>query len=177
MNYAQIRKMDVSDGEGIRVGLYVSGCLFNCENCYNKEVQSFSYGRLFTQETFQTLISYLKKDYISGLSLLGGDPLWQDINGLKTLINLCKKVHEINKTVWLWTGFIWEEIFLIKSIENLSPLTKNRQELIKNCDVVIDGPFIKEQKDLSLKWRGSANQRIIDVKKSLSEKEIILFDR
>ena len=167
MNYSKIQIDDIANGEGVRISLFVSGCLFYCNNCFNKEAQSFFYGHLFTQETFQTLISYLKKDYISGLSLLGGDPLWQDENGLIELINLCKETHKLNKNIWIWSGFTWEQIFREENVL--------RQNLIKSCDIFVDGPYIDEQRDLTLKWCGSKNQRVIDVQASLNNNKIILY--
>lgn len=173
MNYVQLRTMDISDGEGIRVALYVSGCSFHCVNCFNKEAQSFTYGKPYTQETEQQILSYLSKPYIAGLSLLGGDPLWQDYEGLYQLQQLCKKVHKMNKTVWIWSGFTWEEIFSKVSTDDLNGYRIMQQILVEECDVWIDGRYVDSSRDLTLKWRGSSNQRIIDIQQSLKQGKVI----
>lgn len=174
MNYAQIRKMDISDGEGIRVSVYVSGCKFHCKNCYNLEVQNFNYGQLFTEDKAKDIIGYIEKPYVSGLSILGGDPLWQDEEGLNQLISLCKEVHKLSKTIWIWSGFVWEDIFS-KNVNSNIPNKEKMQELISNTDVFIDGRFIEELKNLTLKWKGSSNQRVINVKESLKQHKIIIY--
>lgn len=173
MNYAQLRTMDISDGEGIRVALYISGCNFHCHNCYNKEAQSFTYGHPYAKETEQQILSYLSKPYIAGLSLLGGDPLWQDYEGLHQLQQLCKKVHKMNKTVWIWSGFTWEEIFSKVYTDDLNGHRIMQQILVEECDVWIDGRYVDSSRDLSLKWRGSSNQRIIDIQQSLKQGKVI----
>ena len=110
MKYASIKKMDISNGEGIRVSLFVSGCNFHCPGCFNEEVQSFDYGKNYTQATEDLILKEVSKPHIKGLSLLGGDPLWQDMDGLKQLRQLVQKVHDLDKTVWIWSGFTWEEL-------------------------------------------------------------------
>lgn len=176
MNYAQLRTMDISDGEGIRVSLYVSGCNFHCHNCYNKKQQSFTYGKPYTQETEQQILSYLSKPYIAGLSLLGGDPLWQDCEGLHQLQQLCKKAHKMNKDVWIWSGFTWEEIFQKVATDDLNGYKIMQQMLIEECDIWVDGLYVDNLRDLSLKWRGSSNQRIIDIKQSLEQGKVVLYN-
>lgn len=176
MNYAQLRTMDISDGEGIRVSLYVSGCNFHCHNCYNKKQQSFTYGKPYTQETEQQILSYLSKPYIAGLSLLGGDPLWQDYEGLHQLQQLCKKAHKMNKDVWIWSGFTWEEIFQKVATDDLNGYKIMQQMLIEECDIWVDGLYVDNLRDLSLKWRGSSNQRIIDIKQSLEQGKVVLYN-
>lgn len=171
MNYAKIKHFDPANGEGIRLSLFVSGCQFHCPGCFNEEAQDYNYGEPFTEETYSQILTDLSRPEYDGLSILGGDPLWQDTDGLNQLINLCKDTHSLNKNVWLWTGFTFENIF--------NPVYFNTdfvfcQELIKNCDVVVDGLFKEKLRDLSLKWRGSSNQRVIDVKKTLEAKEIVL---
>ena len=176
MNYSNIIQYDCANGEGWRTTLFVSGCNFNCEGCFNPEAQNFNYGQQFTSLTLATLMEYLSDNKINGLSILGGDPLWQDHNGLLCLIDICHRVHDLNKTIWLWSGFTWEQIFPKVIIDDLNITNIYRQELIKNIDVFIDGPFIKELKDPSLKWRGSSNQRVIDVQKTLKQREVALFE-
>ena len=168
MNYGRIIKYDVANGEGVRTSLFVSGCTNHCPGCFNQEAQDFNYGKLYTQDTENILLDCIKQPYISGLSILGGDPLCQDDMGLITLNFLAHKVHSLGKTVWLWTGFKWEDF-------NFTNNFSLQSLLLLACDVVVDGPFIEAEKDLSLAFRGSRNQRIIDVRKTLGKGEIILY--
>lgn len=170
MNYAQIRKYDIANGEGVRSTLFVSGCKFYCEDCFNTEYQSYVYGNKF-EDGLDELLLYLKDEHVEGLSILGGDPLWQDKDGIQSLIMLCHETHKLGKTIWLWSGFTWEQIFNF----DFDDTTQDRRELIINTDVFIDGQFKKELKDLCLKWRGSSNQRVIDVKKTIKNKKICLY--
>lgn len=176
MNYSNIIETDIANGKGVRVSLFVSGCNFHCVNCFNKEAQDFNYGKPYTQETEEQILSYLSKPYIAGLSLLGGDPLWQDYEGLYQLKQLCKKVHKMNKSIWIWSGFTWEEIFPKVSIDNLNGHRIMQQMLIEECDVWVDGKYVDSLKDLTLKWRGSSNQRIIDVKQSLKLNKVAPYN-
>lgn len=175
MNYAAIKKMDITNGEGIRVSLFVSGCRFHCKNCFNLEVQNFSYGKEYNQEVIDRITEYLNKPSVKGLSILGGDPLWQANEDMDHLTELCKLVHKMGKNVWIWSGFVWEDIF-DRIPDNVidAAFINAQQELIAECDIFVDGPFIDELKDLNLEWRGSSNQRVIDVQKSLKEKKIVL---
>lgn len=173
MNYASIRNNDIANGEGVRVSLFVSGCNFHCPECFNPEVQDFGYGKPFDSEVTEEIMAMIKEPTISGLSILGGDPLCQDVDGLVTLSSLCRRVHDNGKNVWLWTGFTWEDIF---SLPYRDMQHQYQKFLIADCDVVVDGPFKKELADRALKWRGSANQRIIDVGASLKENHLILYE-
>ena len=168
MNYSQLIACDTANGEGVRTSLFVSGCTNHCPGCFNQEAQDFNYGELYTQDTENVLLDCIKQPYISGLSILGGDPLCQDDMGLITLNFLAHKVHSLGKTVWLWTGFKWENF-------NFTNNFSLQSLLLSACDVVVDGPFIEAEKDLSLAFRGSRNQRIIDVRKTLGKGEIILY--
>ena len=168
MNYSQLIACDTANGEGVRTSLFVSGCTNHCPGCFNQEAQDFNYGELYTQDTENILLDCIKQPYISGLSILGGDPLCQDDMGLITLNFLAHKVHSLGKTVWLWTGFKWEDF-------NFTDNFSLQSLLLSACDVVVDGPFIEAEKDLSLAFRGSRNQRIIDVRKTLGKGEIILY--
>ena len=168
MNYSQLITCDTANGEGVRTSLFVSGCTNHCPGCFNQEAQDFNYGKLYTQNTENILLDCVKQPYISGLSILGGDPLCQDDMGLITLNFLAHKVHSLGKTVWLWTGFKWEDF-------NFTNNFSLQSLLLSACDVVVDGPFIEAEKDLSLAFRGSRNQRIIDVRKTLGKGEIILY--
>lgn len=165
MNYSSIRKMEVSNGEGIRVSLFVSGCTLHCPNCFNPEAQNFCAGHEFGSKEFFRINELLKKPYCAGLSLLGGEPFDQKDNFY--LLELCKVAHSLGKTVWAWSGHLFDEI-------RLDPV---KAELLENCDVLVDGPFVDAQKDLSLAWRGSANQRVIDVCASLKKGEVILYEK
>ena len=169
MKYASIKKMDISNGEGIRISLFVSGCKFHCPGCFNEEVQSFDYGKDYTQATEDLILKEVSKPYIKGLSLLGGDPLWQDIDGLKQLRQLVQKVHDLDKTVWIWSGFTYENLL---DGSGLSEEANERISLIHDCDVFVDVLFEYDKKDLSLAWRGSRNQRIIDVHKTFEHLKV-----
>ena len=168
MNYSQLITCDTANGEGIRTSLFVSGCTNHCPGCFNQEAQDFNYGKLYTQDTENILLDCIKQPYISGLSILGGDPLCQDDMGLIILNFLAHKVHSLGKTVWLWTGFKWENF-------NFTNNFSLQSLLLSACDVVVDGPFVEAEKDLSLAFRGSRNQRIIDVRETLGKGEIILY--
>lgn len=148
MRYNLIRKMDISNGEGVRVSIFVQGCHFHCKGCFNSVTWDFNGGKEFTQKTIDTILDLCKEDYIDGLSVLGGEPLTDE--NLDGVIELCRqfKAKFPTKTIWLWTGYIMEE------------LTDAQKEVFKFIDVLIDGRFILEQKDPTLQWRGSRNQRI-----------------
>ena len=162
MRYAKIRKLDVTNGPGIRTTLFVSGCTHNCEGCFNKEQQDFNYGNEFTKETENEFIEYTKSRQIKGVNILGGEPMQQTMDD--SLLNLLKRIKiETNKPIWLWSGYKFEE----KIIE------PKMLELLKQVDVLIDGKFEIEKRDLMLKYRGSENQRVIDVKKSLEQDRVI----
>lgn len=164
MNYAKIKHYDIANGEGVRTSLFVSGCQFHCPDCFNEEAQDYNYGQLYTQETEQQILETLQYPYVDGLSILGGDPLWQDDNGLDQLIHLVEQVKLIEKNVWIWSGFTWEE---------LPKLNPKCRELIEKCDYFIDGRYEKELRDLRLKWRGSSNQRVIDVQQSIQQNRVV----
>lgn len=168
MNYSGIKYNDMINGKGIRVSLFVSGCSHACKGCFNQETWNESYGKEFTEKEQQDIIDYLTKykGIVSGLSILGGDPTYH--KNIKPLICFIIKLKEkcpwIN--IWIWSGFTWEEI-----LEDDLKL-----ELISLCDVLIDGKFILEQKSLDIKWRGSTNQRVINIQQSLQENRIIIFE-
>lgn len=176
MNYSGIYSCDVVNGLGCRVSLFVAGCKFHCDECFNAPQQDFNYGHKYTQETKEKLLELISRPYIKGLSILGGDPLWQDDNGLWQLVELCENVHKLGKDIWIWSGFTWEQIFPKVSLDEISETALYRQYLIEQADVFVDGRFEKDKKDLTLKWKGSSNQRVIDVRKSLEENKVVLFD-
>ena len=164
MKYAKIRKMDISNGEGVRVSLFVQGCSFHCKNCFNQETWDFNGGKEFTTAEIQKIIELANKDYIAGLSVLGGEPLHNNnVNEVFHIVATFKEKFP-NKDIWLWTGFKFEDA--IKD--------SKRKFILRNIDVLIDGQFEEDKKDLTLKRRGSSNQRVIDCKKSLAENKIIL---
>lgn len=176
MNYAKIRNYDIANGEGVRTSLFVSGCTNHCPGCFNPQEQDFSFGKPFTKETVAEIHEMLSNPVISGLSLLGGDPLCQDYRGIHDLIDLCFFTHSIGKTVWLWTGFIWENICDFSFPHEEMDNHKDAQmALLTECDVVVDGPFKIELADRMLVWRGSANQRVIDVRKTRSTGRVVLY--
>lgn len=173
MNYATIKWTDIANGEGVRISLFVSGCTHHCKNCFNEVAWDFSYGEPFTEEVEEKILQELGSDYIAGLSLLGGEPL--EPQNQETLYPFMKKVKERypQKTVWCYTGFTLDEKSgtLTESKKN-TPYTKR---LIALFDVLVDGAYVEELKDVRLKFRGSSNQRIIDVRKTLENKETVLY--
>lgn len=180
MNYAQIRNMDISDGPGIRIALYVSGCNHHCFNCYSKEQWDYNYGEIYTKETEKMILNKLKSSHISGLSLLGGDPLWQSGHDIEcSLIPLVQQAKALNKSVWIWSGFTWDEIMNpgYKIYDNETHLMAQRQKLIKLCDVWVDGRYEDDKRDLRLSYCGSTNQRVIDVQATLQNpsKKVVLW--
>ena len=164
MRYAQIREMDISNGLGIGVALFTQGCPYHCKNCFNKETWDFDSGCEWTQKDEDKIIDLLKPEYISRLTILGGEPLID--RNKKSLNKLLKRVKELykNKKIWLYTGAEFEKI------------KDEYIDILKYVDVVIDGRFVDELKDNNLKFRGSSNQRIIDVQQSLLNKDIIYYN-
>lgn len=164
MKYAKIRKMDISNGEGVRVSLFVQGCSFHCKNCFNPETWDFNKGKEFTTIEVNKIVQLANKDYINGLSILGGEPLHP--KNIESVSMLCEyfKYKYPYKTIWLWTGFRYEDILK----------RENNYNIFNYIDILVDGQFEEDKKDLTLKWRGSSNQRVIDCKKSLAENKIIL---
>ena len=164
MFYSNIVEHDIANGEGIRTSLFVSGCQFHCPDCFNPETWDFGYGTPYTQDTEAHILSTLQSHYVNGLSILGGDPLWQDEEDIEQLTQLVKQVKLIEKTIWIWSGFAWEQ---------LPSLSASKRNLIKLCNVMIDGLYNKSLRDLRLKWRGSSNQRVIDIQQSIKEGKVI----
>ena len=173
MNYATIKWTDIANGEGVRISLFVSGCTHHCKNCFNQVAWDFSYGELFDGYIQNKILDGLSSSFISGLSLLGGEPL-EPLNQ-KALLPFLKKVKEQypNKTIWCYTGYVFDET--TGELRESGKNTEYTKELIALCDVLVDGAYIEELKDIRLKFRGSANQRVIDVKKSLQEQNCVLY--
>lgn len=161
MRYNKIRKMDISNGPGVRVSIFLQGCSFNCKNCFNPETHDFNKGEEFTYDTINKLLELSDKEYINGLSILGGEPL-HEFNILGT-IKLAKAFKEKfpNKTIWVWTGFLFENVI--------------NKDIFKYIDILVDGRFEEEHKDIRLKYCGSTNQRVIDVKQSIEQNKIVLY--
>lgn len=172
MNYADINQYDVANGLGIRVSLFVSGCTHHCKNCFNKETWDFQYGNPFTEDEIHMILDYLKPSYVSGLSLLGGEPFEpENQEGLLPLVRKVKEVYP-EKDIWCYTGYLFDEDICGKMLDHV-PETR---ELLSYIDILIDGPFVEERKNLKIRFRGSDNQRIIDVKKTREAGKIILWD-
>ena len=168
MRYAKIRHLDIANGEGVRTSLFVSGCDFHCPGCFNQKLQDFNYGEVYTLNTENEILEATGDSISAGLSILGGDPLCQPAEDILELIRLCRAVHAQGKTVWLWSGYTWEQVFSSSDTE----LDVLRQELIRNVDIFVDGTYQEKEADRFLLWRGSANQRTIDVKASILNNEI-----
>lgn len=169
MNYADIKKIDVANGEGVRVSVFVSGCNHHCKGCFNQCAWDFNYGKEFSEKEEQQIIEYMNHDYISGLSLLGGEPL--EPKNQEGLLLLVKKVKEKfpDKNIWCYTGFDFEKDVVGKMAKN----NETTRELLKYIDVIVDGKFEEDKRDLKLQFRGSSNQKIVDVKKSLQTGQIV----
>ncbi len=163
MNYGEIKKFDIANGEGVRVSLFVSGCTHHCKGCFNAETWDFNYGKSYTADTEEEILLALNHSFINGLSLLGGEPF--EPENQRTLLPLLKKVKELfpGKNVWCYTGYLFDKELLGKSRARCEAT----DEILSLIDVLVDGEFIEELKDISLAYRGSSNQRIIDVQKSL----------
>lgn len=169
MNYAGIKDVDIQDGDGVRVGIYVSGCHFHCKECHNKEAWDFNYGKEFTEAEIDYIIEKMDNDYISGLSILGGEPL--EIVNQKGLIPLIDRVKETfpDKSIWLYTGYQFDKDVLFDMYQKYD-FTK---KLIDKIDIVVDGQFVIEKKIVDLKQRGSYNQRKIDVQASIKQNKAV----
>lgn len=161
MRYNTIRKMDISNGPGIRVSIFMQGCTFNCKNCFNQETHDFNGGQPFTDETIKTVLDLCAAPHIVGLSILGGEPMHpKNIAGTTALAKAFKeRFHD--KNLWVWSGFLFDQL--------------KEKEVLNYVDVLIDGQYKDKLHDFTLKWRGSSNQRVIDVQASLKNNKIILF--
>ena len=173
MNYATIKWTDIANGEGVRISLFVSGCTHRCKNCFNEVAWDFSYGESFDKKVQDKIIEELSSGYIAGLSLLGGEPL--EPQNQEALYPFVKRVKERypDKTVWCYTGFTFDE--RTGKLKEEKKNTRFTQKLFSLCDVLVDGAYIEELKDVRLKFRGSSNQRVINLKKSLEKGECVLY--
>ena len=163
MRYNKIRKMDISNGPGVRVSIFMQGCTFNCKNCLNSETHDFNGGKKFTDDTINRVLELCDNETIRGLSILGGEPMHpKNIEGTTKLAKAFKKKYP-NKDLWIWSGFLFDK--------NLKD-----KEVVKYVDVLVDGQYIDELHNPTLKWKGSSNQRVIDVQKSLKSNNVVLFE-
>lgn len=174
MNYAEIKTNDIANGEGVRTSLFVSGCRHKCKKCFNEIAWDFGYGELFTEVTMEKIFDSLSPYWINGLTLLGGEPF--EPENQKVLLPFLVMFHEKfpDKNVWCYTGFTIEQI-LGRSEPKSRALTDVSEEMLSLIDVLVDGPYVDSLHNVSLKFRGSSNQRIIDVKKTLSSKKVELY--
>ena len=203
MRYASIRELDISNGEGVGVALFVQGCRFACKNCFNPETWDFNGGKEWTNEVKEKFLELIDRPYIKRVSLLGGECLAdENLDGVLDLVTEINKRYNIpqdivcnnnsdrnilnensdeirlsfsNKSIWIYSGYQWEQLF-----NNGIYLTKDcagwkRREIVKKCTVMVDGRYVESQRDITLKWRGSSNQKVIDVSKSLQQNRIILY--
>lgn len=174
MRYASIRSMDISNGSGLGIALFVQGCHFHCVNCFNQETWSFNGGKEWTKEIEDDFINLLvANQYIDRVSILGGEPLCNE--NIITIFNLIKtiKLNFPKKKVWCYTGYTWEQIFNECQLDNIYYMF--RQDAVKMIDVLVDGRYVDELRDLTLAFRGSSNQKVIDVQKSLETNSIVLW--
>ena len=172
MNYGEIKNCDIANGEGVRVTLFVSGCTNRCPGCFQPQTWDFSYGQPFTAETEEKLLEMLAPAYINGLTLLGGDPF--EPRNQRVLLPFLRRVRERypQKNIWAFSGFTWEELHT----EGSHPRCEVTDEMLSYIDVLVDGRFVEELKDIRLRFRGSSNQRIIDVNRTREVGEIFLWD-
>ena len=163
MRYNKIRKMDIADGPGVRVSIFMQGCTFNCKNCFNHDTHDFNGGKEFTDDTINRVLELCEKDHIEGLSILGGEPMHpKNIEGTTKLAKAFKEKFP-NKNVWAWSGFLFDRDLKDK-------------EVLNYLDTLVDGQYNDELRDPTLKWRGSSNQRVINVQESLKNNRVILMD-
>lgn len=172
MNYGQIKKCDIADGEGVRVSLFVSGCTHHCKGCFNPETWNFEYGDPFTQEVQEDILKSLAPSYIAGLTLLGGEPF--EPENQRALLPFLKEVRKRypDKNIWCYTGYTLEKDLLSDG----GVRCECTDEMLALIDILVDGEFIEEQKDISLVFRGSANQRVIRLKETLDTKQLCLWE-
>lgn len=163
MRYNKIRKMDISNGPGVRVSVFMQGCTFNCKNCFNPETHDFKGGKEFSEDKINRILELCNKDYIAGLSILGGEPLHpKNIEGSTKLAKAFKEKYP-QKSLWVWSGFLYD-----RDLKN--------QEILKYIDVLVDGQYNDDLYNPTLKYKGSSNQRVIDVQKSLKNNDLILYE-
>ena len=175
MNYATIKPIDIANGPGVRVSLFVSGCTHHCKGCFNKIAWDFDYGEPFRNNTIDYILSLMRPEYIKGITILGGEPFEPENQGaVVQLLRAIKNDPDLcNKSIWAYSGYTYERIKAHFSEDEVDP--KITDEFLSYLDVLVDGPFIEEKKNLMLKFRGSENQRLIDMKKTLFYDKVILW--
>ena len=177
MRYAQIRELDISNGEGVGVALFVQGCRFACKNCFNPDTWDFNGGKEWTQETEDKFIELANRPYIKRLSILGGEPLAdENLDGVLHLVDRFRLLFP-NKTIWIYSGYSFEDCLIKPKICEENIFRALRYEMISKCDVMVDGRYIDSQRNVTLKWKGSSNQRVIDIEQSLKKGEIVLWEQ
>lgn len=172
MNYGEIKKNDIANGEGVRTTLFVSGCRHHCKNCFNEQTWDFAFGKPFTEETAMQILSACEPYWINGLSILGGEPFEPENQRVLLPFIIMFKERFPEKSIWCYSGFTIEEILGCKKSRAATEISK---EMLAMMDVLVDGRFEEDKKDITLKFRGSSNQRVIDIKKSIEKKEIVLY--
>lgn len=173
MNYADIKQCDAANGPGIRISLFVSGCTHRCKGCFNEVAWDFNYGAPFTEKEIDLIIEYLKPSHITGLTILGGEPMEpSNQTGILPLLRKVREVYGNSKNIWIFSGYLFDRDILGKMVDTI-PETK---KILSYIDVIMDGPYIEEQKDLSAYFRGSSNQRGILVQESLAANKIVLWE-
>ena len=207
MKYAQIRELDISNGEGVGVALFVQGCRFACKNCFNPETWDFNGGKEWTPEVKEKFLELIDRPYIKRVSILGGEPLAdENLNGVLDLVTEINKRYNIpqdivcnnnsdrnilngntdeirllfpNKSIWIYSGYSWNQVMNPVITDDFNPsrdeLLHKRKEIVKQCDVMVDGRYIDSQRNPSKKWAGSDNQRVIDVQESLKQRKVVLY--
>ncbi|MCH5321898.1 MAG: anaerobic ribonucleoside-triphosphate reductase activating protein [Eubacterium sp.] len=172
MNYGEIKKNDIANGEGVRTTLFVSGCRHHCKNCFNEQTWDFGFGEPFTEKTMEEIFDSCTPDWINGITLLGGEPFEPENQKVLLPFLIMFRERFPNKDIWCYSGFTIEEII---GKVNSRAHTEISGEMLSLIDILVDGRFVEEKKDISLAFRGSSNQRIIDIKKSLEQGEIVLY--
>ena len=172
MYYGNIKKYDIADGLGVRVSLFVSGCTNHCKGCFQSETWDFHYGKPFTEETEKEILDALNHEYIQGFTVLGGEPFEPETQ--RVLVQLLKIIRETypDKDIWSYTGFVYDQDLLAGQRKH----TEVTDEMLSYIDVLVDGPFVLEKKNIALSFRGSENQRVIDLKKTRAQGQIVLYD-
>lgn len=172
VNFGEIKKTDIANGLGVRVSLFVSGCRNGCPGCFQPQTWDFSYGRPYTEQTENEIFQALRPSYISGLTILGGEPF--EPENQEVIVTLLRKIRRElpKKNIWIYTGYILDQDLL----EGGRKHTKDTDEILSMTDVLVDGPFMEDLKDITLQYRGSSNQRLIDVPESLKQMDVVLFD-
>ena len=167
MYYAELKSCDIANGPGVRVSLFVSGCTHRCKGCFNAQAWDFNYGKSFDQSVIDHILELLRPDYIKGITYLGGEPL--DPKNQSELLNLSRQIKETypDKSIWCFTGYVLEDLLARQAVD---------PELLSHFDVLVDGPFIEEKKNLRLKFRGSENQRLLDMKKTIACGKAVLWE-